>query len=92
MDKKILELDADAVDTLLTLLRSMSDKSLAVIQEMQERGEKEIELDFAMQTAAVVSLYKHLSKANKKFEVAELEKLFALDETGENELDLGLDN
>lgn len=79
MDKKILELDADAVDTLLTLLKSMSDKSLAVIEEMHERGEKEIELDFAMQTAAVVSLYKHLSKANKKFEVAELEKLFDID-------------
>lgn len=82
MDTKVLELDADAVDTLLSLLKNMSEKSLAFIQELNERGEDTVDYDLAMQTVAVVSLYKHISKANKKFEVAELEKLFEIADVG----------
>ena len=78
MDKKILELDAEAVDTLLALLGAMSQKSFAVMEEAQDAGQL-IDPALAMQTIAVHSIYKHLSRANKKFEVAELEKLFEID-------------
>jgi len=79
METKVLELDAEAVDTLLVLLKNMSEQSVSVIQKIQERGEDTVDYDLAMQTMAVVSLYKHIRKANKKFEVAELEKLFEID-------------
>ena len=89
MEKKTLVLDADAVDTLLVLLASMSEKSFTVLEQLQEAGEP-VDPGFAMQTIAVHSLYKHFRKANKKFEVAELEKLFEIDPYGNAELDLGL--
>lgn len=79
MDTKILELDSDAVDTLLVLLRAMSEQSFEALHRAQDAGQV-IDPRFALQTIAVGSLYKHIRKANKKFEVAELEKLFEIDE------------
>jgi hypothetical protein len=75
MRTKTLELDAEAVDTLLSLLRAMSERSFSALEEMQESGRK-IDPAFALEAISVHTLYNHVNRANKKFEVAELEKIF----------------
>lgn len=85
MSKKNLELDEQIVEQLLIVLRQMSHAGRGVVKQMKEQGAElnEGTLEILAHNAVVQIVYNEVKKANKMYEVGELEKLFALDAGGD---------
>jgi hypothetical protein len=85
MTKK-LELEDDVVDALLLVLRKMAHagRSLAKHMMAEKATLNEENLSMLAQAAMVDSIYAEVKQANKRFEVAELENILALNFESEN--------
>lgn len=85
MTKK-LELEDEVVDVLLVVLRKMAHAGRSLAKHMMAENAplNEENLSMLAQAAMVDSVYAEVKKANKRFEVAELENILALDFKGEN--------
>jgi hypothetical protein len=85
MSKKNLELDDKVVEQLLIVLRQMSHAGRGIVKQMKEQGAElnEGTLEILAHNAVVQIIYNEVKKANKMYEVGELEKLFALDAGGD---------
>jgi hypothetical protein len=85
MTKK-LELDDEVVDVLLVVLRKMAHAGRSLAKHMMAENAplNEENLSMLAQAAMVDSVYAEVKKANKRFEVAELEDILALDFESEN--------
>jgi hypothetical protein len=85
MTKK-LELEDDVVDALLLVLRKMAHAGRSLAKHMMEEKVtlNEENLSMLAQAAMVDSIYAEVKQANKRFEVAELENILALNFESEN--------
>lgn len=81
MSKKNLELDEMVVEQLILVLRQMAHAGRGIVKQMKEQGAPldENTLEILAHNAVVQIVYNEVKKANKMYEVGELEKLFALD-------------
>lgn len=82
MTKRKIELEVAEIDLLLSTLKTLAKQGLEAHKFAQERGldlPKEVERTIVK----VMKLYKAVSKANKKVEVAELEAIFDLEFEGQ---------
>ncbi len=79
-NKKTLVLDQDVVEALLKVLRKMNRAGHAIAKQMlAEGGINEENFGTIAQAAMVDWVYTEVKKANKNFEVDELEAILALD-------------
>jgi hypothetical protein len=85
MTKK-LELEDDVVDALLMVLRKMANAGRSLTKHMMEAevALNEENLSMLAQAAMVGEIYEEVKKANKRFEVAELENILALNLESDN--------
>lgn len=83
---KRLELDNEVVDGLIAVLRRMARAGRSVTKQMLASNAElsEETLSIIAQAAFVDYLYTEVKKANKDFEVGELENILALDFEGDN--------
>jgi hypothetical protein len=78
-DKKTLVLDQDVVEALLKLLRKMNRAGRVIAKQILAEGVNEENFATIAQAAMVDWVYAEVKKANKDFEVDELEAILALD-------------
>lgn len=85
MTKK-LELEDEVVDVLLVVLRKMAHAGRSLAKHMMSENAplNEENLSMLAQAAMVDSVYAEVKKANKRFEIAELENILALNFETEN--------
>lgn len=85
MTKK-LELEDEVVDVLLVVLRKMAHAGRSLAKHMMAENAplNEENLSMLAQASMVDSIYAEVKKANKRFEVAELENILALDFESDN--------
>jgi hypothetical protein len=85
MTKK-LELEDEVVDVLLVVLRKMAHAGRSLAKHMMSENLplNEENLSMLAQAAMVDSVYAEVKKANKRFEIAELENILALNFETEN--------
>lgn len=79
--KKNLELDDEVVNQLILVLRQMAHAGRGIVKQMKEQGAPldENTLEILAHNAVVQIVYNEVKKANKMYEVGELEKLFAIE-------------
>lgn len=78
-NKKTLVLDQDVVEALITTLRRMNRAGRAIAKQILNDGLNEENFLTIAQAAMVDWVYTEVKKANKDFEVDELEEILALD-------------
>jgi SOS response regulatory protein OraA/RecX len=78
-NKKTLVLDQDVVEALITTLRRMNRAGRAIAKQILNEGVDEENFLTIAQAAMVDWVYTEVKKANKDFEVDELEAILTLD-------------
>ena len=78
-NKKTLVLDQDVVEALIKTLRRMNRVGRAIAKQVLADGVNEENFATIAQAAMVDWVYTEVKKANKNFEVDELEAILALD-------------